>query len=241
MAKASLRFSSTADSDQHDEKSTSQPGRNIERMFATNPEPAEIPESAPVATGGVQLSDQELIEQVSTQAAHIAAAECRYVLLVAELDRRDLWADGGHCRSCAHWLNWRCGTSLVTAKEQVRVGRALASLPVVRCAFASGEISYSKARAITRVDTPRIEKMLIDLARWATASQLELIVRSYRRVDAEEGKTALANYRRRYVRTYTDDDGMVVIQARLSPEDGAVVLSAKRPPAKLFGLTESGN
>jgi hypothetical protein len=195
-------------------------------MFDTDPDPAQTPESAPVATRGGQLSDQELIEQVSTQAAHIAAAECRYVLLVAELDRRDLWADGGHCRSCAHWLNWRCGTSLATAREQVRVGRALASLPLVRCAFASGEISYSKARAITRVATPRIEKMLVDLARCATASQLELIVRSYRRVDAEEGKTALANYRRRYVRSYTDDDGMVVIQARLSPEDGAVVLGA---------------
>ena len=163
---------------------------------------------------------------MSTQAAHIAVAECRYVLLVAELDRRELWGDGGHCLSCAHWLNWRCGTSLATAREQVRVGRALASLPAVRRAFASGEISYSKARAITRVATPRIEEMLVDLARWATASQLELIVRSYRRVDEEEGKTALTNHRRRYLRTYTDQDGMVVIQARLSPEDGAVVLGA---------------
>jgi hypothetical protein len=96
----------------------------------------------------------------------------------------------------------------------------------VRSAFASGEISYSKVRAITRIATPKTETQLVEWARLATASQLELIVRSHRRVEANEGPTALAKHRRPYVHTYTDDDGMVVIQARLSPEDGAVVLGA---------------
>ena len=188
-------------------------------------EPTETTDPVAWETGGEQYSDEELIDELTSHAAHLAIAECHYVLLVAELDHRDLWGNLG-APSCAHWLNWRCGTSIGTAREQVRVGRALANLPIVRGAFAAGEISYSKARAITRIATPKTERQLVEWARLATASQLELIVRSYRRVEANEGKRALARHGGRYVRTYTDDEGMIVIQARFSPEDGAVVLAA---------------
>lgn len=81
-------------------------------------------------------------------------------------------------------------------------------------------------RAITRVANRRLEGSLVDLARYATASQLERIVREYRRAAPDEGPAALDRHARRYLRSYTDDDGMVVIRARLAPEDGAVVLAA---------------
>lgn len=171
------------------------------------------------------LTDGELEDELCGHAAHLTVAECRMVLLVAELDRRGTWAAGG-LRSCAHWLNWRCGVSLGAAREQVRVGRALEDLPVLRAAFAAGELSYSKVRAITRVANRRLEASLVDMARYATASQLERIVREYRRAAPDEGQAALARHARRYVRSFTDEDGTVVIRARLSPEDGAVVLAA---------------
>jgi hypothetical protein len=171
------------------------------------------------------LKDAALEAELCSQAANVTAGECRLVLLIGEFDRRRLWAEGGFC-SCAHFLNWRVGTSLGAAREQVRVGRGLAELSFVRAAFASGELSYSKVRAITRVATPELEESLVELARHATASQLEQIVREYRRADPEEQNLASARHETRYLRTYTDDDGMVVISARLSPEDGAVVLAA---------------
>jgi len=171
------------------------------------------------------LADGDLRGELCTQAAHLAVAECHFVLLVAEFDRRELWGDGV-CRSCAHWLNWRCGIAVGTAREQVRVGRALEHLPKVRAAFASGELSYSKVRAITRMATPELEEELLVLARAATASQLERLSKEYRRADPKEGRNALERHRSRFLRSYTDHDGMVVIQARLSPEDGAVVLAA---------------
>jgi hypothetical protein len=90
----------------------------------------------------------------------------------------------------------------------------------------SGEVSYSKVRAITRVATAELEEHLVELARHATASQLEQIVREYRQADPEEAERNQARHERRYLRSFTDDDGMVVIQARLSPDDGAVVLAA---------------
>lgn len=171
------------------------------------------------------LSDEELEVTLCTHAAHLAVAECRFVLMVAEVDRRRIWVPQG-ARSCAHWLNWRCGVSVVTAREQVRVGHALVRLPCLRAAFGEGRVSYSKVRAITRIATPETEEMLVEMAGYATAAQLETIVRAYRRADPEEGRAALARHEHRYLRSYTDDDGMVVIHARLSPEDGAAVLAA---------------
>ena len=52
----------------------------------------------------------ELLEREITElASHIHAATCRWLGLVAEFDRREGWADWG-CRSCAHWVSWRCGS-----------------------------------------------------------------------------------------------------------------------------------
>ena len=69
----------------------------------------------------------------------------------------------------------------------MRVGRALAALPAIRSAFAAGEISYSKVRAITRMATPALEASLVEMARYATAAQLELIVREHRKADPARG------------------------------------------------------
>ncbi len=205
-------------------------------MFDT--EDPTVPEDNPGPE--TTLDDEDLVSTLCEQAGHVAIGECRLVLLVAELDRRRLWADAG-IQSCAHWLNWRCGTTLGAAREQVRVGRALARLPLVRAAFASGSLSYSKVRAITRVATPELEPTLVEWALQATAAQLERIVREYRRADPAEGREALGRHCRRYVRTWTDDDGMLVIRARLSPEDGAVVLAALDAAQRALAADEDGS
>ena len=181
---------------------------------------------AVAGTAGQGLSDQELEDEICAHGARLAAGECHLVMLVAEMDRRGTWYGPG-LKSMAHWLNWSLGTSLHAAREQVRAGKALRNLPLLRAAFASGELSYSKARALSRVATPATEEAFVYMARYTTASQLELIVRSYRKADPDEGKEAMERYRyRRWFRSRTDEDGMVLVSARLTPEDAAVVLTA---------------
>src|SRR3954447_825298 len=115
----------------------------------------------------------ELLEREITElASHIHAATCRWFGLVAEFDRREGWAPWG-CRSCSHWVSWRCGIAPVAAREHVRVARRLTELPLVRAAFGRGELSYSKVRALTRVDGIEREAELLELAQHATAAQLE--------------------------------------------------------------------
>jgi Domain of unknown function (DUF222)/HNH endonuclease len=144
---------------------------------------------------------------------------------VGEFDRREAWADWG-CRSCTHWLSYRCGVSPAAAREQVRVARRIAELPHLRAAFARGELCYSQVRAVTRVATPETEADLLEIALHATAAQLETIVRAYRGVLELELGDSSEEHLRRFVRCEHDDHGALLIHARLPAEEGALVRKA---------------
>jgi Domain of unknown function (DUF222)/HNH endonuclease len=116
------------------------------------------------------------------------------------------------------------------------VARALPALPLVSAEMKRGRLSYAKVRALTRVATPDNEQALVDLALAGTAKHVERFARAWRRVDAaSDSHTAEAQYLARSLSTWVDDDGMVVIRGRLTPELGAVVQRALEAAAdRLF-------
>ncbi len=162
--------------------------------------------------------------EVCTLAGQIASATCRFVQLIAELDRRGAWAEWG-CRSMAHWLSWRCALGIVAAREHVRVGRALEDLPQITAEFEKGRLSYSKVRALTRVATSAREPELIEFATVATAAQLVRTIGAFERTrgDAETERVRLASRR---VRFFTEDDGTVTLDARLTREQADLIKEA---------------
>jgi uncharacterized protein DUF222/HNH endonuclease len=167
----------------------------------------------------------ELEDEIAELSAYIDAATARLLAAIAEFDRRQGWADAG-CVSCAEWLSFRVGITLVTAREKVRVARALGDLPCITAALARGRISYSKVRELTRIATPENEDELVELALAGTASHVQRIVRAYRR--CEQAALPLAECQRegRYLSLRTDDDGMLVLEGRLPPEVGALLTRA---------------
>jgi hypothetical protein len=171
-----------------------------------------------VSTFLMEISEPtERIEaEVCTLAGQIAAATCRFVLLIAELDRRESWREWG-CRSMAHWLSWKCALGIVASRDHVRVGRALDDLPKIRAAFAEGRLSYSKVRALTRVAEHENEADLLEFATVATASQLERTVRGFEKVrgdvDAERGRLD-----RRRLRFFDEPDGAIEVSGRIGRE-----------------------
>src|SRR3954447_16256836 len=167
---------------------------------------------------------EELADQITTLAAHLSAAMARWLALVGEFDVREGWAQSG-CKSCAAWLSWSCGIAPLTAREHVRVARRLRELPLVAAAFARGELSYSKVRALSRVQDGGDEGELVSLARHATASQLERIVRGYRSVLAVEDGAERA-FAERSLTWSWDDDGTLVFRGRLPGEQGALLVAA---------------
>ncbi|HXV92864.1 MAG TPA: DUF222 domain-containing protein, partial [Pseudonocardia sp.] len=195
--------------------------------MAPSSAPAGLPPadaSSATATTAAALPTAELESELLGLAGHIAAAQCRFLVLLAEYDRREGWAGPG-LRSCAHWLSWRAGMSLRTATEHVRVAHALARLPQVRAAFAAGRISYSKVRAITRIagpERPDSERVLLDLALAGTAGHVERMVRAVRRQNADPAAVSAA----RSVSWRWAEDGSLVLRARLSPAEGAALVAA---------------
>jgi hypothetical protein len=193
---------------------------------ATTADPTP-PAHRPAVTAAAGAADLESLgERIAELSAHIQAATYQLLVMIREFDERSGWSWGA-CRSCAHWLNWRTGLDLGAAREKVRVARALGELPLISAAMRKGEISYSKVRALTRVATAATEAELLDFARAGTAMHVERLVRAWRRVDRlaemehEERRQAT-----RGLTVYTDEDGMVVVRGRLTPEAGAALLRA---------------
>src|SRR5687768_7194588 len=172
------------------------------------------------------VSTPDLVAEITTLAGHLNAANARFLALLAELDRRRGWAEWG-VKSCAHWLNWKCGITLGAAREKVRAARALDGLPRIASEMAAGRLSYFKVRELTRVATPANEDYLLNIALHGTASHVESVVRGYRRaLDAEELSREAIQQRDQSLLYYTDSDGSLIIRGKVPAEIGALFVRA---------------
>jgi hypothetical protein len=169
---------------------------------------------------------EELGDEIATLAAHLHAAEQRFLHLVAEFDLRRGWELGGHS-SCAYWLSERTGLDLGTAREKVRTARKLAGLPRTSAAMARGELSFSQVRALTRVATETNEAELLELACGSTVHELERMVRGWKKGSArDEAERERAQYRSRTFSVFPDHEGMYVVKGKLMPEVAALLMRA---------------
>jgi hypothetical protein len=178
----------------------------------------------PEVTSG--LSVAQLAAQITELAGHLNAANYRWLRLIAEFDRRHGWSDGA-LRSCAHWLNFKCGLDLGAAREKVRVAHALPTLPKIAAAMARGELSYSKVRALTRVAEEATEDYFLMIALHGTAHHVETLVRHYRRVkEVEELGREAAQQENRRLNYWFQSDGSFVFSGCLPALAGAALVKA---------------
>ncbi|MBK7535792.1 MAG: DUF222 domain-containing protein [Myxococcales bacterium] len=169
-------------------------------------------------------------EHIAEQAVHLDAAMHRLLADLRTFDAAGGWYRQGF-GTCAHWLSWRVGWDLGTAREHLRVARALHTLPLVSEALSAGQISYSKTRAITRVATAATEAVLLGYAQHCTASQLETVCRKVGVLGADAaGKATRPHDSERYVAHTTTASGMVCVKACLRPDEAALLLQVLRKP-----------
>jgi hypothetical protein len=83
------------------------------------------------------------------------------------------------------------------------------------------EISYSKMRAVTRVATAENERQLLDIARGHSASEVERIVRAWRKASKERR----GRYEERGL-SVREQDGAYFIRGKLPPEVGRLLITA---------------
>jgi hypothetical protein len=185
-----------------------------------------------MATALCEVPIKAVEDELVVLAGQLAAGTCRWLLLLAEFDRRRGW-DAYGIGSCAHWLSIRLAISPSTARAHLAVGHALAGLPLMCQEFAAGRLSYSQVRALCRGADTTNEAELIRLAQNMNASQLESMCRALRglddEVDAEVGeRTSLV--------ARWDDQGTATIRCRIPNDDAAVVMAAVDQQVKQMDL-----
>lgn len=165
-------------------------------------------------------------DKIATLSARLNADSYRLLALIAEFDRLEGWKREGFS-SCAAWLAYRTRLDKVTAREKVRMAKALAELPKTSEAMARGELSFSQVRAITRAADPESEEELLEHAQTMSAAQLEKLARSWKKLPrADQAKLEARIHESRTLSVFPDDEGAYLIRGRLEPQVAALLMRA---------------
>lgn len=171
-------------------------------------------------------SIEELDCNIVALCTRINAATYELLVLIREFDERVGWLKWG-LKNCAEWLAWRCDLSMTTAVEKVRVAHALKTLPGITESFATGELSYSKVRALTRVANRENETALLEFALRSTAAHVAERCRELRCGSEASLNGAARAYANRSLRVRRDvDRGMMTITVELTMDSGELVEKA---------------
>lgn len=165
-------------------------------------------------------SIENLEREILTLATTINRATYELLLRVREFDER-----GGYLKwsmqNSAEWLAWRCDIGISAAREKVRVAHALKVLPAISASFASGELSYSKVRAMTRVANRQTEDELLTFALLHTAEHVEQRCRELRFGLDSSASVAERAYHHRSLRIRRDAErGIMTITVDVPIDSG---------------------
>lgn len=147
------------------------------------------------------------------------------VTLSARLDDSGEWALDGS-PTCAHWIAATLDIEVCTAREWVRIGKALRMLDRTCQAFNEGALSFTKVRSLTRIATPDNELELLEIAERTPAGHLGRALSAWSARHDDEDTQHERQRRDRGLSWRTEPDGMVVVSARLTPEQAAVFIAA---------------
>ena len=171
-------------------------------------------------------SIDELDQNILNLCARINIATYELLVLVREFDERVGWVRWG-LKNCAEWLAWRCDFSMTTAREKVRVAHALKTLPRLSHAFASGELTYSKVRSLTRVANRENEAALLEFALLHTATNVAERCRELHCGSDDSTDSAARAYANRSLRVHRDSRrGIMTITVELPLDTGELVEKA---------------
>jgi len=180
----------------------------------------------------LESSHGDLCVAAEQMAALAGAAHAELLDLIVAVDRKRSWRDDG-ATSATAWVVEILRVSWGTAKEWVRVARALERLPHLRQAFAEGVLSWDQVRPATVFVAPEGDE---DAARdlpGLTAAQIEERARFHRvrgRRDANE-----ANRFRSISWRRDADNGGYRYRGFLPADQGAIVNAALEQRSERMG------
>ncbi|MEZ5246901.1 MAG: DUF222 domain-containing protein [Acidimicrobiales bacterium] len=140
----------------------------------------------------------------------------RIVDLAAAFADSTEWVVAGS-PTAAHHLAAIADVDVATVREWIRIGRQLRTLPASADAFASGVISYSKLRTLSRVATPDNERELLEIACDVAAGELGRALAAWMGRNCDPEDLDAHQQRRRAIRERVEPDGMTTVTMNLPP------------------------
>ncbi|MDA3627918.1 DUF222 domain-containing protein [Saccharopolyspora sp. WRP15-2] len=239
---------------------TTTPGANAEAVVAaTAPTDASVPGAAVVgpwveSSQAASYSNVELTARIAEIERSIRQARMEQLALIAEADRRRLFAEQG-ARSTQAWLQGLLRIDSREAKNRIQVANGVttcsdehsepspAELPITAKSLTEGTMGIEHATIITRCiralpesaqhRAHEVEALLVQNARRMCPRDLAKLAERIKYVFDHEGvlQDERAQHEARELHYATARDGMLVIKARLDRETGAKFVEALRPLA----------
>jgi hypothetical protein len=128
-------------------------------------------ETGSAGVAGGRAAWRDLDRQFRSLAKRRGALDHEEFALIREAIEVQLWRELGMV-SIREYLERRLGYTPGVASERVRVAEALEAMPALEQAHASGELSYSAVREITRIATRRTERAWLAACRGKTVKEI---------------------------------------------------------------------
>jgi hypothetical protein len=128
-------------------------------------------ESGSAGVGSGRAAWRDLDRQFRSLAKRRSALDHEELALIREAIEVQVWRELGMV-SIREYLERRMGYTPGVASERVRVAEALEAMPALDGALASGELSYSAVREITRIATRRTERAWVAACRGKTVKEI---------------------------------------------------------------------
>jgi hypothetical protein len=154
------------------------------------------------------------------------------LLSARRVETSNVWRRKGHRSAAAHVAE-ATGVGLGPAIHALKAARQLGSLPTTEEALRDGRLSEVQVKEITdaAIRQPEAERELVDTAQKEPLSLLKLRCRRVKATQGDQHAAYTAIHRSRFLRHWTDDDGAVRFDARLTPDEGARLVASIRTEA----------
>ncbi len=149
------------------------------------------------------------------------------LLSARRVESSNVWRRQGHRSAAAHVAE-ATGSGLGPAINALKAARCLGSLPATDDAMRNGRLSETQVKEIAgaAILQPDAEQELVDAANKQPLNVLKLRCRRVRAAGVDQDQAYEKIRRGRYLHNWTDHDGAVRFDARLTPDEGGRLVAA---------------
>ncbi len=159
------------------------------------------------------------------------------LLSARRVETSNVWRRTGHRSAAAHVAE-ATGVGIGPAIHALKAARQLGNLPTTEEALRNGQLSEVQVKEITdaAIHQPQAEQELVETAQKEPLNLLKLRCRRVKATGTDQNANYDAIHRSRYLRHWTDNDGAVRFDARLTPDAGARLVASIKAEADRLGV-----